>query len=924
VPTDPALVNPNDPDVAGHIRTWQRAAEPPPNGLYGAHLKYNEWGVMIGTVPGGIILPTPGKPDDVGARKSVEYLWSLRTKLDSVNHCTLEEYVMLRLSNRGLGGCVGRYRARATEVKVPKVRGRKRDDAFRALAVRTLKPTSRTTGPAPSAREAGRVHATKPGPGTTLRPGAKVEMKVYGPYIALAAVPRLAGMDAVRAGAAITGAGFRIAIDPRQPTPRSREQAGTVASQDPKANTKLRKGETVRIRVYGRYRVLDPLRIESAKAFPDVARPGDTVWFEVQYKRLDIERGKRVTVHVSAGFPGNRERANKQFVLTDAGLKSTRFRWEVPRNARDGRKTMQIRMEEQGKPTASRDIAFRVSKRDAPSSFFLRLEGAYSGDAAGKARSLFSYGQECRLIARVVARRCKLNTARLTVETTDAAGKAVPYLSARDQALSVAAANKSHWLWIKRAVVLPEFVPGRYTSRITVRIQSDFGEWITRSGTTNFEVREPFPKLSVWFAGDKQGTARATFLPGDWYYLFFEPVFEGLPRGAKGLIEISLVRGPGALAGTTFRQEWNFGNGANKVHHAIQLPRNTRPGTYVVRVKISCELFPGRANTVRWRSGDREVRIVQPLSNARLEVRPNRIMAGQRVNVTVRCDVSGLARGQSLPIVMWCRAKGAQWRKFNGRAQNGPQSSVFPFDVPANFNGNRVDFEGAVELGGQRVNLRPVSVMVMGSRPVVRITSPRNMANVNSKVITVQGTCSDKAITEGIVVVNGQRSKLRVNGGKFSYKTALRPKLNTIQVQVSNRSGASNLATVQVFAAIKASFVKIVLTWDTNGTDVDLWVTDPQNKTLSYRNRGSPPQGRNLDTDDQNGFGPETYTVMFPMRGQYKIRIQYYKGGQRPTNWKAAVYINERLVGTRTGRVLRSKGNTQAPGTTETFVFNAR
>jgi hypothetical protein len=60
-------------EIAPLVREWFAVAEPPVN-AQGGRVRYDEWGRVVGQVPGGMIAGGP-KPDDVGARTSVQYVW---------------------------------------------------------------------------------------------------------------------------------------------------------------------------------------------------------------------------------------------------------------------------------------------------------------------------------------------------------------------------------------------------------------------------------------------------------------------------------------------------------------------------------------------------------------------------------------------------------------------------------------------------------------------------------------------------------------------------------------------------------------------------------------------------------------------------------------------------------------------------------
>jgi hypothetical protein len=77
----------------------------------------------------------------------------------------------------------------------------------------------------------------------------------------------------------------------------------------------------------------------------------------------------------------------------------------------------------------------------------------------------------------------------------------------------------------------------------------------------------------------------------------------------------------------------------------------------------------------------------------------------------------------------------------------------------------------------------------------------------------------------------------------------------------------------------KDGVLQIGLSWDTEGTDVDLWVTDPTGEKVYYGNSTSASGGY-LDRDDTDGIGPENiYWVDHIPDGNYIIQVHYFSGG---------------------------------------------
>ena len=75
--------------------------------------------------------------------------------------------------------------------------------------------------------------------------------------------------------------------------------------------------------------------------------------------------------------------------------------------------------------------------------------------------------------------------------------------------------------------------------------------------------------------------------------------------------------------------------------------------------------------------------------------------------------------------------------------------------------------------------------------------------------------------------------------------------------------------------------VRIILTWDTDMTDMDLWVTEPSGEKAYYGNNNTTIGGL-VSRDFTQGYGPEEYVLKKSMSGQYKLEANYY-GSSAPT-----------------------------------------
>ncbi len=74
--------------------------------------------------------------------------------------------------------------------------------------------------------------------------------------------------------------------------------------------------------------------------------------------------------------------------------------------------------------------------------------------------------------------------------------------------------------------------------------------------------------------------------------------------------------------------------------------------------------------------------------------------------------------------------------------------------------------------------------------------------------------------------------------------------------------------------------LRVILTWDADDSDMDLWVTDPNGEKCFYGNRASYQGGRMSD-DFTGGYGPEEFSLRHAKPGKYKIEANFYGSQQQ-------------------------------------------
>jgi hypothetical protein len=73
-----------------------------------------------------------------------------------------------------------------------------------------------------------------------------------------------------------------------------------------------------------------------------------------------------------------------------------------------------------------------------------------------------------------------------------------------------------------------------------------------------------------------------------------------------------------------------------------------------------------------------------------------------------------------------------------------------------------------------------------------------------------------------------------------------------------------------------AADLRVTISWNTDDTDVDLWVIEPDGTKVFYNNRTSPAGGE-LSQDMTQGYGPERYQIAKAQPGVYTVVVHYFR-----------------------------------------------
>lgn len=125
------------------------------------------------------------------------------------------------------------------------------------------------------------------------------------------------------------------------------------------------------------------------------------------------------------------------------------------------------------------------------------------------------------------------------------------------------------------------------------------------------------------------------------------------------------------------------------------------------------------------------------------------------------------------------------------------------------------------------------------------------------------------------LIVNGLDMPLRSDGESFARPYIFGRGSNSVEIR-----SATDKHAVQFYEARATqtpSRLRVLLSWDTDGTDLDLHVVTPDGEHIYYGNR-TAASGAALDVDVTTGYGPEIISSPSPKNGTYLIYVNYYGG----------------------------------------------
>lgn len=130
------------------------------------------------------------------------------------------------------------------------------------------------------------------------------------------------------------------------------------------------------------------------------------------------------------------------------------------------------------------------------------------------------------------------------------------------------------------------------------------------------------------------------------------------------------------------------------------------------------------------------------------------------------------------------------------------------------------------------------------------------------------------------LVVNGVAMPMEVGeDGSYGRPYGFGSGSNSVEVRSPDGRSRARPQFVDSYQGKTQARLRIVLSWDSPGTDLDLHVVTPDGGHAWYGNRVLKDGGA-LDVDVTTGYGPEIFSSAAPLKGNYHAYVNYYGSGE--------------------------------------------
>lgn len=177
--------------------------------------------------------------------------------------------------------------------------------------------------------------------------------------------------------------------------------------------------------------------------------------------------------------------------------------------------------------------------------------------------------------------------------------------------------------------------------------------------------------------------------------------------------------------------------------------------------------------------------------------------------------------------------------------------------------------------GGEGENFRQTV-----NYPASSVNTPQGQASTARITGQIKGMPKD-CNEPGKLIVNGVALPLKLDPeGRFDRPFSFPNGSNSVEVRSPDGQQRQRTQFLNTSGGATPAKLRVLLTWDSDGTDLDLHLITPDGAHIWYGDRVAP-NGAALDVDVTTGYGPEIFAMPAPIKGQYQVYVNYYGGGYR-------------------------------------------
>jgi uncharacterized protein YfaP (DUF2135 family) len=163
--------------------------------------------------------------------------------------------------------------------------------------------------------------------------------------------------------------------------------------------------------------------------------------------------------------------------------------------------------------------------------------------------------------------------------------------------------------------------------------------------------------------------------------------------------------------------------------------------------------------------------------------------------------------------------------------------------------------------------------------PASSVNTRPGQANTARISGLIKGT--PKSNEPGQLIVNGVSLPLKLDEeGRFDRPFSFPNGSNSVEVRSADGQQRHRTQFLNTSGGATPAKLRVLLTWDSDGTDLDLHLVTPDGAHIWYGDR-AVANGAALDVDVTTGYGPEIFAMPAPIKGQYLVYVNYYGGGYR-------------------------------------------